>query len=154
MKDLEGSTFETYDAEGEKRGWQMLLAERMHTVDGSILVHSYFRRLYNVMNDAYQVIDAGFADILCIAMGMNSSVVLKTYPKSHDACIEMVRVEYELAGHKLDKQTASKVAAQRFAKLQQEMYPGGKQETPYQVRARNYDSKKRRRKAAAERKQA
>ncbi len=149
MKDLEGSTFEQYDEGGEKVGWQMLLCERMHTVDGGIQVQSYFRRLYNVMHDAYQVIDAGFADILCIAMGMNSSVVLKTFPKSQDACKEMVAVEYELAGHKLDKPTLNQVAARRFAKLEQEMYPGGKVETPYQIRAKNYDSKKRRRKKQA-----
>jgi hypothetical protein len=144
MKDLEGSSYESYCSRtGEKVGWRQLLAERMHYIDPSTLADSYIRRVYSLIKEAYPTYDAHFVDVMCVALGLNMSEHLTTYPNSVAACKEQVEVEYELAGHKLDKETVEKVATRRLKRYQQELYPDGKRLTPYQQKVREYDRKKR-----------
>ena len=143
MKDLEGSSYEQFDTKGNKVGWRQLLSERMSLYRPCTAPTSYVRRIHQIMGGDYQVMDAGIADAICLALGYTLEDEMETYPKTLNACVERVSIELEIAGKKLPKEKIIETARRRFARYEKKMYPGGKVLSPYQLRDREYRQKKR-----------
>jgi hypothetical protein len=132
-----------FDNEDDSLGWRGLLCERLSLIRTSATADSYRRRLNSLMNHEFMMLDADIADAICIALGLDIEMELKTYPNTKAACEERIRIEWEMRGKTPKPETIRKQLEKRWAKYQAEMYPNGKLTSPAQLRDREYRRAKR-----------